>query len=37
MNQFSLKISLKISPENEKTDRKPGRRRIKKMVGVTRF
>ena len=33
MGQFHLKIS----PKNEKTDRRSGRRRIKKMVGIARF
>ena len=33
MGQFHLKIS----PKNEKTDRRSGRRRIEKMVGVRGF
>ena len=33
MGQFHLKIS----PKNEKTDRRSGRRRIKKMVGAQGF
>lgn len=33
MGQFHLKIS----PKNEKTDRRSGRRRIEKMVGIARF
>ena len=30
-------FQLKIDPKNEKTDRRSGRRRIKKMVGIARF